>query len=172
MVVATAVLAGGQPGPVVLVGAGTGPVVEPVALSIPAIGVTTELVRLGVDAGGELVPPEDPAVAGWFSAGPAPGATGPAVLAGHVDSRDGPAVFFRLREVTVGSEVLVSREDGTTARFTVTQVDRYPKDAFPTTEVYSPTPGPELRLITCGGDFDGVQRSYRDNVVVSARPAG
>ncbi|RBY79773.1 class F sortase [Geodermatophilus sp. TF02-6] len=176
-VVTATVLLSGRPGgpgddPVVLPAARTAPVVAPVQLSIPSIGVTTALTRLGVDATGALVPPEDFSVAGWFAAGPAPGEVGPAVLAGHVDSRRGPAVFYRLADVPVGGRVLVAREDGTTARFTVTRVAEYPKDAFPTAEVYGPTPDPQLRLITCGGDFDRARRSYTDNVVVYAHLTG
>jgi sortase (surface protein transpeptidase) len=174
-VTATATFMGRQPDsgavPIVLPVAVTDPVAVPVRLAIPSIGVATELTRLGVDPTGRLVPPEDFAVAGWFAAGPAPGAVGPAVLAGHVDSRRGPAVFFRLGEVPVDSQVLVTREDGTTVHFTVTRVEQHPKDAFPTAEVYGPSAGAELRLITCGGDFDRGQRSYEDNVVVYARLA-
>ncbi len=141
---------------------------EPSRVRVPGIGVDSRLVRLGVDREGALVPPEDFARAGWFTGGPAPGETGPAVIAGHVDSHRGPAVFFRLAELEDGDEVLVDRADGTTARFRVTSVDRYPKDAFPTEQVYGPTPRAELRLITCGGEFDAGERSYRDNVVVTA----
>ncbi len=140
----------------------------PTRVRLPAIGVRSSLVRLGVDEERVLVPPADFGRAGWFAAGPAPGETGPAVIAGHVDSTDGPAVFFRLGELAPGDEVLVDRADGTTARFRVRSVDRYPKDAFPTDQVYGPTPRAELRLITCGGEFDAGERSYRDNVVVTA----
>jgi hypothetical protein len=136
---------------------------------IPAIGVDSRLVPLGVDRSGALVPPDDTATAGWFSGGTAPGAVGPAVLAGHVDSYRGPGVFFRLRRLAPGDVVLVDRADGSTVSFTVTAVDSYPKDAFPTDRVYAPTPSPELRLITCGGTFDRSVRSYEDDVVVSAR---
>src|SRR3712207_3050587 len=139
-VTATATFMGQQPdtgaAPIVLPAAVTDPVAVPVRLTIPSIGVATELTRLGVDPTGRLVPPEDFAVAGWFAAGPAPGAVGPAVLAGHVDSRRGPAVLFRLREVPVDSQVLVTQDDGTTVHFTVTRVEQHPKDAFPTAEVY------------------------------------
>ena len=144
------------------------PVALPVRLRIPSIGVDTALVRLSVDAAGALVPPQDFGRAGWFPGSPVPGAVGPAVIAGHVDSYRGPAVFFRLRNLAPGDEVLVDRADGTRALFTVTGIDRYPKDAFPTQRVYGPTARPELRLITCGGDFDREARSYRDNVVVTA----
>ena len=172
VVTATVALMGRQPdpgaAPIVWPVAVTDPVAAPVRLTIASIDVATELTRLGVDPTGRLLPPEDFAVAGWFAAGPAPGAVGPAVLAGHVDSRRGPAVFFRLEEVPVGSQVQVTQEDGTTVHFTVTRVEQYPKDAFPTAEVYGPTAGAELRLITCGGDFDRGQRSYEDNVVVYA----
>jgi sortase (surface protein transpeptidase) len=141
----------------------------PVHVHVPAIGVDSELLRLGTDASGALVPPDDFARAGWFAGSTVPGDVGPAVVAGHVDSVDGPAVFFRLRDLAPGDEVLVDRADGTTARFTVTGVGRYPKDDFPTEAVYGPTPRAELRLITCGGDFDRSARSYEDNVVVFAR---
>jgi LPXTG-site transpeptidase (sortase) family protein len=140
----------------------------PTRVRVPGIDVDSPLVRLGVDDDGALVPPEDFARAGWFTEGPAPGEIGPAVIAGHVDSFRGPAVFFRLSELERGDEVLVDRADGTTAHFTVTAVDRYAKDDFPTDQVYGPTPRAELRLITCGGEFDPDARSYRDNVVVSA----
>ncbi len=141
----------------------------PVRVRVPAIGVGSELLRLGTDASGVLVPPDDYARAGWFTGGAVPGDVGPAVVAGHVDSVDGPAVFSRLDDLAPGDEVLVDREDGTTARFTVTGIGRYPKDDFPTAAVYGPTPRAELRLVTCGGDFDRSRASYEDNVVVFAR---
>jgi sortase (surface protein transpeptidase) len=135
------------------------------------VGVDSALERLGTDAAGALVPPEDFGRAGWFTGGPVPGEVGPAVVAGHVDSWTGPAVFFRLAEISVGAEVLVDRADGKTVRFAVTRVARYAKDDFPTAEVYGPTTGAELRLVTCGGEFDPARRSYVDNVVVYARAA-
>jgi sortase (surface protein transpeptidase) len=150
----------------------TGDQPAPIRVRMPSIGVDSSLLRLGVDDTRALVPPSDFTRAGWFTGGPVPGGTGPAVIAGHVDSREGPAVFFRLADLRPGDEVLVDRADGTTARFTVSSVERHPKDQFPTDEVYGPTPRAELRLITCGGEFDSDARSYRDNVVVSAVMAG
>ena len=143
-------------------------VADPVRLTIAAIGVDTDLPEIGVDAEGALVPPADFHRAGWFAAGPAPGEVGPAVLAGHVDDHTGPAVFFRLEELVAGDRVVVTGADGQPVDFTVTRVAAYPKDDFATAEVYGPTTGPELRLITCGGAFDRSRRSYTDNVVVYA----
>lgn len=157
------------PAPVVAEGGPGTTAAEPLRVRVPAIGVDSSLVELGVDDDGALVPPADFDRAGWFAGGPAPGTVGPSVIAGHVDSRDGPAVFFRLGELAGGDEVLVDRADGTTARFAVTGAERFPKDRFPTQQVYGPTPRAELRLITCGGEFDRDRRSYRDNVVVTAR---
>ncbi|MBC8093362.1 MAG: class F sortase, partial [Pseudonocardia sp.] len=97
-----------------------------------------------------------------------PGDAGPALVAGHVDSRSGPGVFFRLGEVQVGDRVEVARADGSTVAFTVTGRFDTPKAAFPTELVYAPTPGPELRLVTCGGSFDRATGHYRDNIVVEA----
>jgi hypothetical protein len=141
---------------------------SPTAVEIPSIGVVSELSNLVLDESGAIEAPSDFDVAGWFSLGPRPGQPGPAVIAGHVDSRDGPAVFYRLHELVPGDYVIVHRADGTTIRFTVTDAQRYSKDAFPTESVYGPVPGPELRLITCGGEFDRSRQQYRDNVVVYA----
>ncbi len=156
------------PGPVVL---GEQPPVAtavPVRVRAPGAGVDSPLVELGLYAGGALEVPADFGVAGWYAAGPVPGDVGPAVVVGHVDSARGPAVFARLPELAPGHEVLVDRSDGTTARFTVTAVKRHPKGAFPTERVYGPTTDAQLRLVTCGGDFDHSARSYEDNVVVFA----
>jgi sortase (surface protein transpeptidase) len=142
--------------------------VDPVAVDVPTIGARSELARLGLDDRGQLAAPADYARAGWFAAGPAPGAIGPAVIAGHVDSTTGPAVFYRLRELRLGQPITVTRADGSMVAFAVTEVRQYAKDAFPTADVYGPVPEPELRLITCGGSFDRTRGSYRDNVVVFA----
>lgn len=143
--------------------------VRPVAVSIPALGVAGPLEDLVADPKTrELSAPNDPARAGWYSAGVVPGDQGPAVIGGHVDSRRGPGVFFRLRTLGRGDLIDVTRSDGRTVRFSVIAVARFPKDAFPTEAVYGPTSGPELRLVTCGGTFDRSIRSYEDNVVVDA----
>jgi Sortase domain len=90
------------------------------------------------------------------------------VIVGQVDSRGGPGVFFRIREMRPGEEIVVTRADGSAVRFVVDTVEQYAKDAFPAGRVYGDTPGPQLRLITCGGSFGRAARSYRDNVVVFA----
>ncbi|MFL6144160.1 MAG: class F sortase [Labedaea sp.] len=145
-------------------------VARPVRLRIPAIGVDSPVVDIGVDAAGVLVPPVAADRVGWFTAGPAPGDTGPALLAAHVDSRTGPGVFFRLADLRAGDRVAVERADGSTAGFAVVSTKRVAKTAFPTELVYAPLPVPLLRLITCGGEFDRTARSYLDNVIVEASP--
>jgi LPXTG-site transpeptidase (sortase) family protein len=139
----------------------------PSRLVVSAIGLTTTLEQLEIGRNGELEPPRAFDKAGWYADGTAPGDTGPAVLAGHVDSRSGPAVFYRLRELAAGDRIEVER-GGETLRFTVTRTAWYPKNKFPTDQVYGPTPDRQLRLITCGGVFDRTLRSYRDNLVVYA----
>ncbi|GAA0800628.1 class F sortase [Spirilliplanes yamanashiensis] len=139
----------------------------PTRVRVPAIGVDSPLERLRIGANGELTTPRDFGQAGWYADGTAPGDVGPAVIAGHVDSVDGPAVFFRLRELAAGDTIEVSRGDQQVT-FTVVSTAWYPKSAFPTERVYGPTPDRQLRLITCGGGFDPSRRSYRDNLVVYA----
>ena len=145
---------------------------RPVALIIPAIGVNTRLVNLGLAAGGTLQVPPDPAVAGWYTGSPRPGAIGSAILLGHIDSLSGPAVFYRLGHLRPHERVYVRRADGTLVLFRVDSVRWYPKSAFPTAAVYGPTPDPELRLISCGGVFDQRLKSYTSNVVVYATAVG
>ena len=143
-------------------------VARPVSLSIPAIGVHTRLIRLGLTAQGTLQAPVSTTVAGWYTAGPRPGQPGPAVIAGHIDSRLGPGVFFRLRLLRPGDRVFIRRADGTMAVFRVYAEQSYAKDRFPTQRVYGPAPGAQLRLITCGGTFDAATGSYLSNIVVYA----
>jgi sortase (surface protein transpeptidase) len=140
---------------------------EPVALSIPRIGVRSTLVELGLKENGEMELP-DPAVAGWFSRGPTPGALGPALITGHV-TWNGPAVFYRLGAVRRGDQVSVTRKDGKTAVFTVTKVAKYSKSRFPSQAVYGAIDHAGLRLITCGGRYDAARHTYPDNVIVFAK---
>lgn len=129
----------------------------------------SSLAPLGVDPrSGILIPPERYDTAGVFTAGPVPGEVGPAIIAGHVDSRAGPGVFYRLEEMRPDAVITVSLSDGAQVDFRVVEVSHYPKAAFPTAEVYGPTPEIALRLITCGGYFDMSRLSYADNIVVYA----
>jgi Sortase domain len=144
------------------------PVSRPVSLTIPLIGVKTQLITLGLTSSGALQVPSTTSVAGWYTGSPRPGAIGSAIIVGHIDSVTGPGVFYRLSELRPGDKVYVRRADGTLVEFRVTLVQTYLKDHFPTQAVYGPTPDPELRLITCGGAFDPAAGHYLSNVVVYA----
>jgi sortase (surface protein transpeptidase) len=143
----------------------------PVRLQVPAIGVDTTLEDLGLNADGTMAAPSSFPTAGWYTGGARPGDPGPAIIAGHVDSYKGPAVFYELDELKPGAAVIVTRADHSIVRFVVESAAQYPKAHFPTADVYGPTPTPELRLITCTGIFDRSKRSYEDNLVVTAVPA-
>lgn len=143
----------------------------PAALAIPAIDVTASVVDLGLNADRTLEVPQDYGEAGWWAGGAGPGAPGPAVIAGHVDSRDGPAVFYRLRELVPGDEVRLTLDNGSVVRFVVERLERHPKNDFPTESVYGQTPDPTLRLVTCSGDFDAATGHYVDNTIVFAAHA-
>ena len=144
------------------------PVASPVSLTIPLIGVKTNLITLGLAKGGTMQVPSSTTVAGWYTGSPRPGSIGSAIIVGHIDSETGPGVFYRLTELRRGDDVFVKRADGTTAEFRVTSIQTYLKDQFPTGKVYGPTPDAELRLITCGGAFDSATRHYLSNIVVYA----
>jgi hypothetical protein len=145
---------------------------EPVAVSVPAIGVSGELLELGLLPDGTAEVPTDFDRVGWYGGGGRPGARGPTVLLGHVDSTAGPAVFYDLRELRPGDVVAVTVADGTVARYEVTGSEQFPKDEFPTAAVFGATADDVLRLVTCAGEFDRGARSYVDNLVVTAVRTG
>jgi sortase (surface protein transpeptidase) len=145
---------------------------RPVFLTIPAVGIRTPLIRLSLTTSGAIQVPPTATLAGWYSGSPPPGAIGPAVIGGHVDSHAGPGIFFRLHLLRPGDRVYVQRADSRLAVFRVTSVHRYPKSRFPGAEVYGAVPTPQLRLITCGGTFDPARGSYLSNVVVYATLIG
>jgi sortase (surface protein transpeptidase) len=142
--------------------------IDPERIVIPAIDVDAEVIDLGLQPDGTMEVPTDFAHAGWFDRGPKPGRVGPAVIAGHVDDRSGPAVFHALAELRPGDLIEVHGAGEEVVTFAVRETQQHPKDAFPTDAVYGGTPGPELRLITCSGEFDRDERSYRDNTIVFA----
>ncbi|MVA75202.1 sortase [Auraticoccus sp. F435] len=141
----------------------------PTRITIPAIDVdSSAFVELGLDAAGEVAAPGRADDIGWFTGAHTPGAPGVGVVAAHVTWNGAEAPFFELGSLDRGDEVTVERADGTRATFAVTRLDTFPKDEFPTTEVYRPSDEPELVLITCGGEFDRDARYYDSNVVVWA----
>jgi Sortase domain len=140
----------------------------PVRLEIGRIGVSTGLQRLGRARDGTVEVPSEWGVAGWYAGGTRPGDPGSAVILGHVDSKSGPAVFYRLRELRPGDLVEVVQAGGTRVRFAVERTEQVDKERFPTADVYYPTLTPRLRLVTCGGSFDPATGHYRSNVIVYA----
>jgi len=143
----------------------------PVSLEIPAIKVRSDLLQLGLnpDRTVQVPPLERDSRAGWYEYSPTPGQLGPSVILGHVDSaKYGPGIFYRLGALRPGDTVTVGRTDRSTATFRVDRVVSYPKNRFPTLEVYGNTDDAQLRLITCGGKFDFSAHSYEDNIVAFA----
>jgi sortase (surface protein transpeptidase) len=146
----------------------------PQRIRIPAIHVNAPVITVGLDRDGRLQVPPLTRVgeAGWYKGGPTPGEDGPSVIVGHVDSKSGPGVFYRLGALKPGKVVQIIRKDGTKPLFRVRRIQRVPKNAFPTGSVYGPADGPALRLITCGGKFDAASGHYLDNIIIYASPAG
>ncbi|MFD5815111.1 class F sortase [Streptomyces sp. NPDC127038] len=141
----------------------------PVGLRIPAIGVDTPLMRLGLASGGAVqVPPIAPHdLAGWYRYSPTPGQKGPSVILGHVTvGAYGDGVFRHLARLRRGDRIVVRLENGRSAVFTAGEVRTVAKADFPADAVYGDVDRPELRLVTCGGPRSGT--GYRDNVIVFA----
>jgi len=141
---------------------------RPVRIVIPSIGLSAPVVPLGLNPDRTLQVPRHFGDTGWFRGGPEPGEPGAAVIVGHVGSRSGPAVFYRLREVRVGELVAIRLQGGSTVRYVVNSTVRVRKSRFPTKRVYAKTKQPTLRLITCAGKLNRSTGHHPDNYIVFA----
>ncbi|HEY7484109.1 MAG TPA: class F sortase [Streptosporangiaceae bacterium] len=142
----------------------------PQRLKIHAFGIDAPIIPDGLDSEGRLETPplNEPNLVGWYHGGPTPGRLGPAVLEGHMDSKSGPSVFYKLGRLPRDARIEVTRQDGTRVIFRVDAIEQVSKNAFPTQEVYGRPAYPALRLITCGGTFNRATGHYEDNIIVYA----
>lgn len=155
-------------GPLATGAAAAGQALPPVWLRIPVIGVDAGVDTVAVDRAGVLEPPSSVTRTGWWPGSAAPGGVGPSVIVGHLDSRTGPAVFAGLSMLKPGDTIAVGRVDGSTAVFRTRRLGLFTKSSFPTAQVYGRTANAQLRLVTCGGDYDRTARTYLGNLVVFA----
>lgn len=147
--------------------------VPPRGLSAPSVGIAGPVDAVGVRSGTTAMEiPDDVRRSGWYRFGPAPGdPQGVAIITAHVDSaRDGPGVFFRLRELAPGARVEVELADGRVLAYEVTGREQLPKGEVPGSELFRRDGPPALALVTCGGAFDRRTGHYTDNVIVWSRP--
>lgn len=143
---------------------------QPTTLRIPSVDIEAPFsAPLGVQPNLEIAVPNDFISVGYYKYGPIPGDMGPAVVLGHVDSVAGPAIFYRLDQVSIGDEVFIDREDGSRAIFTIDSIERHEQSGFPTDKVYGRLDYAGLRLITCSGVYDKGLRRYSHNLIVFAR---
>ncbi|WP_406476585.1 sortase domain-bontaining protein [Streptomyces platensis] len=166
---------------------------RPVGITIDALGVREAgITERGLDGDGLLTPPPDtsPQPVGWYPEGPQPGEAGAALLVARADA-GGPegdrrgihapddaqrAGFHRLSHLKPGERVDIQRADGSTARFTIEDVQLYDRHRFDPRRAYAAHDHgrSELRLITediSGAGASGRQRgdeATRVIVVVSA----
>jgi sortase (surface protein transpeptidase) len=145
---------------------------RPVHLAIPALGISTTVVELGLQRNGQVMVPASVHVVGWFRYGPTPGQLGSSVILGHVDSYHGPGVFFRLKTLRAGHLIRVALADGAAATFAVTRVVQYPKARFPARLIYGSRAARSLNLVTCGGLFNRSTGHYESNIVVFSTLVG
>lgn len=149
-----------------------GPYLEaatPLSIRIPKVNIDARFeTPLGVAPSGEIEVPQNYDSVAYYMHGPTPGEIGPSVVLGHVDSREGPAVFFSLGQLSIGDTIDIDRNDGTVATFAVTKMERHEQEGFPTVEVYGDIPYAGLRLITCTGIYDREELRYTHNLIVFA----
>jgi LPXTG-site transpeptidase (sortase) family protein len=141
----------------------------PRRLTIPAVNIDTAFTEpIGINGDNSVAVPDNYEQVGWYKYGPTPGEYGPAVILGHVDSFEGPAVFYNLKQVSIGDEVFITRNDNTTAIFTVTETEDLSQTQFPTEKVYGDLDYAGLRLITCTGVFSHTSQRYSHNLIIYA----
>ena len=139
----------------------------PQRLRIKHIDLDSRISEVGLNLDGTIeLPAYDNPIVGWYKFGPSPGEKGPAVIVGHVDTIEGPSIFFNLHKLQIGNVIEIERGDSQVAKFTVTQVKQFSQSNFPTDEIYGDTPDSTIRLITCGGIFDKTTGRYTENTVV------
>jgi sortase A len=139
----------------------------PVRVAIPSLEIDATVEQVGVDQDGNMATPEDPWNTGWYAPGVRPGQPGNAAIAGHVDYHNiGPVVFWRLNEIAVGAEVIVTTDSGQTLRFMVRSMEFYDPANAPLAAIFGPGTSPNLNLITCSGTFDPNTRHYDERLVV------
>ncbi len=145
----------------------------PTHIAIPSQNIDVDITPVDRDSNGAIaLPPLFAWLAGWYDLSPTPGELGPSIIVGHVDTYQGISVFWNLRYVQQGDTVAISRADGSTANFTITALEQYDQNNFPTQMVYGNTSDAELRIITCGGNFDTTTGHYTQNTVVYAKLVG
>jgi LPXTG-site transpeptidase (sortase) family protein len=146
-------------------------VAPPTGIEIPRIKAKSSLIRVGVNPDRTIQVPDvhRPEQAAWYTFSAKPGDRGPAVILGHVDGDHKPGIFYHLDTLKPGDRVIIDRSDGSRLNYAVTRVHKADKDEFPSDEVYGNTPDSQLRLITCGGAWEGGQYGYADNIIVDAR---
>ena len=139
---------------------------EPTGLSIPSLGIDAPFISLDVKRDGSMETPSDGDTVGWYKHAPTPGELGPAIVAAHVDTKAGPAVFAKLHLLKPGDTFEITRADGTLTKFQVNEVKQYPQNDFATKQVYGNIDYAGIRLITCGGMFSQSTKRYSHNTII------
>ena len=148
------------------------PTSNPQRLRIPAIDVDAAVQYVGVNAAGNMAAPSNFKDVAWYKYGPVPGASGSSVIAGHLNNGLGlDGVFADLKNLEAGDEIMVTREDGSEARFVVTEKRVYPYDEVPGDIVFNPAGPARLNLITCAGKWIKNLKTYNERLIVFAELA-
>lgn len=145
----------------------TRPGIEPLALRIPAIEVEAKVLHLGMTETGAMAVPDNIVDVSWFAPGYRPGQNGRAVIAGHVDGRNGPAIFWDLAELEAGDEIIIEGVDKSLI-FQVKAMESTELEDIDVAEVFGYRSSPELVLITCSGSYDAALGTREERLIVYA----
>jgi LPXTG-site transpeptidase (sortase) family protein len=140
----------------------------PSRLMIRRLGIDARIEVKGIDAHNQMEAPDKPLDAAWYRFTPQPGGGGNAVFSGHLDAQStGPAIFWRLTQLTPGDLIEVVSPQSSELRYRVTQSSSYPVTTIPMKTVLYPGGGDQITLITCAGRYQA-PAGYDHRLVIRA----
>jgi sortase A len=145
------------------------PPTYPKYIAIPAIAISnTPIIELGLLKSGAIATPDTIYETGWYKASSKPGQSGAMFIYGHVSSWTADGIFYNLKKLTPGNQVLITRGDNKTFTYQVVSTKIYQSNNVDMQQVLTPVnPGlPGLNLMTCTGKVIKGTSEFTERLVV------
>lgn len=143
----------------------------PKYIAIPSIGISnTRVIQLGVTTSNQIATPDNIYDTGWYQGSAKPGQLGAMFIYGHVSSWTADGVFYNLKELKPGEDIIITRGDGQTYSYQVVETKVYAYNDVNMQTVLSPIQpnSPGLNLMTCTGQVIKGTSEFKERLVVFA----